>query len=185
MTQAGQAPDPHAGVIELKLHDVAQLFNSMDPSPFIEKDLDEDAEAFIEGWAQEFPLRQPLTLVVHLPAPPDGADPQPLIETAVQNYFDRKAVETRRQWRQLMQRGRWSLVVGVLFLGCCLALAQTVAPHLHGAFRELVQESLLIGGWVAMWRPLEIYLYEWWPLLRDLRACRKLSNMPVEVRYGS
>ncbi len=33
--------------IRLKLRDVHQLFNSMDPSPFIEKDLDDDAEEFI------------------------------------------------------------------------------------------------------------------------------------------
>ena len=35
--------------IELELHDMMQLFDSMDPSPFREKDLDPDAEEFIVG----------------------------------------------------------------------------------------------------------------------------------------
>jgi len=30
-----------------------------------------------------------------------------------------------------------------------------------------VRESLLVGGAVAPWRPLEIFLYDWWPI-RDL-----------------
>ena len=40
--------------IELNLQDVEQLFNTMDPSLFHEKDLDDDASEFILSWAQEF-----------------------------------------------------------------------------------------------------------------------------------
>lgn len=43
--------DPaHSRSISVKLRDINQLFNSMDPSPFIEKDLDDKAEEFIVGW---------------------------------------------------------------------------------------------------------------------------------------
>jgi len=34
---------------------------------------------------------------------------------------------------------------------------------------------------VAMWRPMEIYLYDWWPLRRRSKIFAKLSHMPVEV----
>jgi hypothetical protein len=37
----------HQHTISLQLRDTNQLFNSMDPSPFIEKDLDDDAKEFI------------------------------------------------------------------------------------------------------------------------------------------
>ena len=33
--------------IQLRLRELAQLFNSMDPSPFLDRDLDADAEEFI------------------------------------------------------------------------------------------------------------------------------------------
>ena len=55
---------PHT--ISLKLRDTNQLFNSMDPSPFIEKDLDDDAEEFIVSWAQEFPPNAAIKLRIHL-----------------------------------------------------------------------------------------------------------------------
>ena len=32
-----------------------------------------------------------------------------------------------------------------------------------------------------MWRPMQIYLYDWWPLRRRGRIFVKLSHMPVEA----
>ncbi len=58
------------GLIELKLTELNQLFNSMDPSPFHERDLDHDAEEFIVSWAAEHPRQHDLKLVVHLASPP-------------------------------------------------------------------------------------------------------------------
>jgi hypothetical protein len=40
---------------------------------------------------------------------------------------------------------------------------------------------LTIAGWVAMWRPMQIYLYDWWPVRRRGRVYAKLSEMPVQV----
>jgi hypothetical protein len=50
---------------------------------------------------------------------------------------------------------------------------------------SLLRESLVIAGWVAMWRPMEIYLYEWWPLRRRRRVYQKLSRIPLEVVLAS
>lgn len=66
------APDTTA-VIELRLREVAQLFNSLDPSPFLERDLDVKAEEFIESWAAEIPSHRELALRVHLATPPTPA----------------------------------------------------------------------------------------------------------------
>jgi hypothetical protein len=38
----------------------------MDSSPFHEKDLDADLEEVIVSWTTEYPLRDPIRLVVHL-----------------------------------------------------------------------------------------------------------------------
>jgi hypothetical protein len=46
----------------------------------------------------------------------------------------------------------------------------------------VLREGLIIAGWVAMWRPMEIFLYEWWPLRRKGHLYEKLSRMHVEVR---
>jgi hypothetical protein len=53
--------------IEISLGKLQQLFNSLDPSPFHDRDLDHDAEEYIVGWAEEFALPRPLKLFIYLP----------------------------------------------------------------------------------------------------------------------
>ena len=168
--------------IELKLREVSQLFNTMDPSPFHEKDLDHDAEEFIVSWAREFPLDEPVVLVLHLGALPQEQEPQPMIERAVHHYFAYRVELNRREFRHLMQDGRRSLLTGLVFLAACMTLSQFLVGAGAGTFPSFARESLAIAGWVAMWRPMEIYLYDWWPVRRRRRILKKLSQMPVEVR---
>jgi len=168
-------------LIELKLRDVSQLFNSMDPSPFQEKDLDQDAEDFIESWAFEYPLQEPLTLRVHLSEPPESHEIQG-IEEAIHHFFAYKAELNRLDFSQLMREGRWRLMIGLGFLASCLTLAGLLSRFGQSTGLDILREGLTIVGWVAMWNPLELYLYQWWPLRRTGKVYQKMSRMPVEVR---
>jgi hypothetical protein len=50
----------------------------------------------------------------------------------------------------------------------------------------MIEESFLILGWVANWRPLEIFLYDWWPITRRRDLYQRLSKAIVEARpYGA
>lgn len=171
---------PHR--IEINLRDVNQLFNTMDPSPFTERDLDPNAEEFIESWAHEFPIVDPVSLIVHLRDWPQGQDPQALITQGIHNHFSDCARLNRLEFRRLMARGRRSLLIGLVFLSSCLVIETQFIPQREtGALFNVLRESLSIAGWVAMWRPMEIYLYEWWPLQRRRKIFEKLARMPVEV----
>jgi hypothetical protein len=105
---ASSSPTTRAGenTIEVKLQEFEQLFNTIDPSPFHEKDLDHDLEEFIESWAKEYPLHEPLRLIVHLEKRLPDADPQAIIERAVHNYFGYKTALNQREFTQLMREGR-------------------------------------------------------------------------------
>jgi hypothetical protein len=169
--------------IQLNLRDINQLFNTIDPSPFQEKDLDREAEDFIVSWAHEFSLREPVDLIVHLREMPEAHDAKRLIGDGIHHYFHYRSGLNRMEFRRLMQQGRMSLLVGLLFLGSCLTLTQILA-RAHGILPAFVTQGVTIAGWVAMWRPMEIYLYDWWPLVRRGRIFEKLSRMPVDVRKG-
>jgi hypothetical protein len=87
----------------------------------------------------------------------------------------------QREFRQLMKRGRVSLAVGLLFLGGCLGISELLASLGKGTLPNLLEESITIGGWVAMWRPLEIYLYDWWPLRAEYKMLERLSHLDVRL----
>jgi hypothetical protein len=171
---------PPSNVITLRLRELSQLFNSMDPSPFVERDLDADAEEFITSWARELPASRELELVIQLAAPA-SADRLAGVEDAVRRYFATRTTIKRLEFSQLMRRGRLSLSVGVVFLVSCLLLGQLVAKSTTGAASNILQEGLTICGWVAMWRPLEVYLYDWWPLLEERRRLDLLARIRVRI----
>jgi hypothetical protein len=181
----GADPRRAGNAIELRLREVAQLFNSLDPSPFKEKDLDPDAEEFIVEWARE--LRSPrdglLRLVIHLERPLPSGQTLATVQEAIRHYFAYRASINRLALRQLFHQGRTSLLIGISFLSACLLLGELTAHHAPpGAFRQIIREGLTIGGWVAMWRPMEIYLYDWWPLRRRGTLLDRLSRVEVEVQ---
>jgi hypothetical protein len=182
----GHAEAPAAGgnTIQLKLREVSQLFNSFDPSPFTEQDLDRDAEEFIVSWARELPRRRPLHLIVHLEKPlTDGRDSAGVAD-AIRHYFTYRAAISRLELRQLFKQGRLSLLIGGVFLTCCLLLGRLIGPRDTGAAWSVAREGLTIGGWVAMWRPMEIYLYDWWPLRRRGALLTRLGGMKIDLRLA-
>ena len=168
--------------IEIFVNRIEQLFNSMDPSPFHEKDLDHDAEEFIVSWAKEYPRSDPLTLIVHVNQASDPAASQELIEKAVRNYFAYRGKLNRMEFKHLLKQGRTSLVIGLLFLAMCLMIRELTLHQATGTLTSLMREGLTIAGWVAMWRPIQIFLYDWWPLRRVGHIYEKLSRAPVELR---
>jgi hypothetical protein len=181
---AGPSPPRAPGRIELRLRDVKQLFDSFDPAPFHEKDLDRDAEEFIVSWAREFPPDAPLTFRLHLPRDQQALEPERIVTDAVHNYFAYRAELARLELRRTLQQGRSSLVVGVLFLAACMALRELARTVSEADWTHFVQEGLLIIGWVAMWRPIELLLYDWWPPRRMRRTYENLARMRVEVSYS-
>ena len=172
-------------LIEIRLDSLSQLFNSLDPAPFRDKDLGRDAEEYIVGAVDDFPLSAPLKLVVYLPMTRQMADTAVVLKDAIHRYFDYLLAMERRRLRFALREGRISLLIGLAFLFACFSLRQAVQALEPGTFREIVAEGLLISGWVAMWRPIQIFLYGWWPGRHLCRVYAKLTSMPVELRTAA
>jgi hypothetical protein len=181
---AGDPLPPKCAVIQVHVAELKQLFNSIDPSPFRSKDLDPKAEEFIVGWARDMPLDAPLGLVVDLDRPAGLEDEAAVLRDAIHEFFLQRANAFRRRLRELFRVGRKSLVIGLIALAVATALGDFLASLMQGSrIGEILRESLTIGGWVSMWRPLEIFLYDWWPIRNEARLSDRLAAMPVRIRY--
>lgn len=165
------------------MRELPQLFDSLDPSPFHDRDLDDDARVFIVESARELPHDASLGLRVHVERLPDDQNEAvAVLRQAVRAHFLRSAESSHRSLRNLFRRGRQSLAIGLPIL-----VVAAITGHLVGVvaspspWRIVLRESLIIGGWVAMWRPMEIFLYDWWPIRADRRLYQRLADMPVEI----
>jgi hypothetical protein len=172
---------PNRGIIEVRLRTISQLFDSLDPSPFREKDLDSRAEDYILESAREVPGTDGWSLYILLDEPPGAAD-EIATEDAIRAHFGRRSTSLRRKLRQLLRRGVISLGIGLTFLVVVFVIVQFIGRQLDGTrWASLFREGLLIVGWVAMWRPLEIFLYDWWPIVGERRLSDRLSVAPVRI----
>jgi hypothetical protein len=181
---AGDPIPADCEVIEVRVGELQQLYNAIDPTPFRERDLDPSVEEFIVGWTREVPRERRLGLLVRLDRPLSRSEDAVLLRESVHQYFARRGLSTRRGLRGLFRRGRLSLAIGLAALAALTGLGQLVTRWLGDVgLGAVVRESLLIGGWVAMWRPMEVFLYDWWPISAEAKLFDRLAAMPVRVEW--
>lgn len=170
------------GPIQLKLETIAQLFSSLDPFPFRDRDLDKDAEEFIVDWARELGDKTPPAIVIHLPGPAAAAVNAGEIQDAIRRYFLYRADRMWSDLKQLLRVGRRSLVIGLAMLGLCLTLQSLLSRYAAPSTgMRFIEEGLVILGWVANWKPLEIFLFDWWPLADRRALYRRLGEARVDI----
>lgn len=173
---------PEFGVIEVHVVEMARLFNAMDPSPFRDRDLDPKAEEYIVEAGAELRTDRPLALRVHLDQRACSAEEARDLRDAVHAYFAERARFTRRRLRELFRVGRKSLLISLVFFGALMAFRDLVGSLIPTeGFASVLKEGLIIMGWVALWRPLEIFLYDWWPIRAEAKLYDRLSAMLVRV----
>lgn len=171
--------------IEIRLDELRQLFDALDPAPFRERDLDPRADEFIVESARELPAGTAPALRVQLARAAVEAAAAAEVETSVRQHYARRAAVERRRLRELFRTGRISLAIGLAFVAFALAFAEWVAPLILSELAaSFVVDSFVIGAWVALWRPLEIFLYDWWPIRAEARLYERLAAMPVALAAG-
>jgi hypothetical protein len=169
--------------IEVQVEEIAQLFDTLDPFPFRERDLDKSAEEYIVGWARELPHKRPFKIIIHAPESELKKEPAKQLGAALARYFNYRAEVVGRDLNELFRVGRQSLLIGIAVLAACVLIAQALTEALGGGtLSGFTKESLIILGWVANWKPIEIFLYDWWPLARRRDLYRSLATAEVELR---
>jgi hypothetical protein len=172
--------------LDLRLGSLRQLFNAMDPAPFRERNLDAEVASWIRDWVDEQGGRAPLGIRVTVTAEPVLVDDRAALREALHANFARRAAVERRRLARLFRDGRLSLVIGLAFLALAIAVAEWAAARMfHSRYAQLVEETVVIGGWVALWQPLSIFLYEWWPIRRAATQYDRLARAEVELQAGA
>lgn len=162
--------------IEVRIDELADLLDERDPTPVPGRSLNPYINEFVTSWAYELPSDADLSLVVHVPSRVDpGA--ATWAEAAVRAAFAVEAESEVRALKDLFRGGRIALMFGLLALVGFVTVSRILANAT--GFLEILREGLAVAGWVALWRPLEIYLYDWWPIRRSIRTYRRLEAADI------
>jgi len=168
-------------LIEIKLSSVVQLFNSFDPAPFHEKELDSAAEHYIVDIVKDFPKKTQFKIIIYLPSDIVATERAGTIPKAIRNHFIYKVLVTERRFRARFKHGRTTLLIGLSFLTIALLARQLVSTLQNHLLAQLFADALLIIGWAAMWEPITVLLYELSPIIQQKKIYEKISRMEIDI----
>jgi len=131
-------------LIEITLSSVLQLFNSFDPAPFHEKELDSAAEHYIVETVKDFPRKTPFKIIIYLPPDIASTERAQKIPSAIHNHFQYKMLVSDRKFRARFRHGRGSLIIGLFFLTLALIGRQLVSTLENHLLAQLFADALLL-----------------------------------------
>lgn len=169
--------------IDIFLTSILQLFDRRDPSPFKEKDLDEDFSRYLILAMSELRDVAKVKLVIKMQEHHPSFLKVHDLEEAIYTYYSFERENSENDWDILFRQGRRTLLMALTFLTACYA----------GYFFTRDKDSLILGllgeafhvlGWVAMWKPINIFLYDWWPIRDRIKLMSRLQKLKVEIITG-
>jgi hypothetical protein len=170
--------------VDITLTNILQLFDRIDPSPFREKDLDDDFVKYLSNCMHELHYADNVKLVIkmqeHIPQYYNKRD----IEDAIHNYFSFEIENSRHEIKKLFQQGRWALGTGIIFLILCHIAVFLLSENFSGVIMNAIKEGITVMGWVALWWPTNIFLYEWLPFYNRIKLFERLKKIKVEIIIG-
>jgi len=166
-------------VLELNIANLEQLFDKRDPNPYRSKDLDDDIVEYLVSSAQEVGYRSLGAIEIITQIEMTKEEHQDL-DVAIREFFLYREEITLKQLRTTFVLGLKTLVIGSTFLSLAIVLPVMIENTWASEFVDkFLREGLLLVGWVSMWKPVNIFLYEWWPLADLAKVFRKLSSLPL------
>jgi hypothetical protein len=167
-----------SGTIEIQIHNLAELFNPLDPSPLYARALAPSAEGYLISCAVARRANASVQLRVHCSSSLQAHAVE--ISDGIHAHFNRAHALGQCAFKRRLRMGAGALVGGVVVLALSVGLRGTFGDANGRGLGAGFAEGLLILGWVAMWRPIEILLYAHWESHRDHAVLDRLANMPVD-----
>ena len=172
-------------LIELRVKNPLQLFDARDPAPFRERDLDDDFIEYIMAALREFSISGLVKIVIYVESCETKDLPKESIRDAIHSYLAYQIDLQKSDLKSFMKRAQLFLLIGLFVLFLCISIAQGLTLPSPPGRMGILREGIIIFGWVSLWKPIELILFDWYPLFEKLRYYKKLLVTEVEIKFMS
>lgn len=170
-------------LVEVFVNNAQQLFDSKDPAPFRDRDLDNDFVKYIFASFSEFSMSTPIKIVVTINDHETEHLDASAVSNAMDNFFAYEIALQMSEIRQFLRRSLFAFAMGVSVLFLSIGVAQSIEVDSPPGILGVLREGIVIFGWVALWKPLELILFDWYPLVERLRLYKKIKKSEAEIHF--
>ena len=163
-------------VLDVRVESVEQLFDNRDPAPFRDRDLDPALVEYLLDGAKDL-MSLPLRLNIWL-----GTSPSVDVPRAVKAYFQHEIDRTNRHRKEQVRAGLIGLAIAIAVLVALIAVVAIAERRLTGTVGTALAEVLVIVGWVLMWRPLDVLVYDRIAWVRNRRILESIRDASIAVQ---
>lgn len=180
LKKLGHVIEGGQAIIEIRLRDGGQLFDQKDPSPLRVKDLHWEVEEYILVSAEEIGSDRIGKIIFYFDDP-DHSITTDVVSDALRHFLEYQLEISRKKLSNILVSGFKSLVIGLSFLFLAVLVVYSL-DNVSNLGTRFLKEGLTLLSWVSLWKPVNIFLYEWWPIGERISLLKQLMWIPVEMR---
>lgn len=167
--------------IKVEISKLGQLITVDNANTYPGTGVDSDASEYLHNKADLIRLNHDVRLEVSIPK--ISGEEKELATKVLHRFFDYKTQVAKKDLAHNFAQGITSIIFSViLVISCALIYILFKVLGASDGLMTLISSILIIACWVAVWTPVEIFLFNWWPIRHEVRVYRKLSTMEVEFK---
>lgn len=166
--------------IQLKANSLDQILETDTPL-FTGAGITSEAGDYLYTEADVVQLNVPLALDISVPKKDMQEGLTARLEEILRNYCSYQAILGERELKLTFKRGRRNLLVAILFIAACFLIAYLLGQRASDDVKLLINGVFAIASWVALWTPIETFLFDWWPIARQAKMYRRLAKASIKI----
>jgi hypothetical protein len=176
---------------ELVLHldEIGKFFNIPDPDPLAGNQLFEPGIDRVYDQVRASGLKCDPHLILYLPKKQVNPKNEQNLKTGIEDYCKFQVYKIQNSLEMQKRQGRRTLIYGLTILIICLLLSgigfylTSIAPTAFlYALGGFMYNGFMIIGWVSLWTPTSMLLFERWPDIISKKTYEKIMEMTIEIR---
>lgn len=165
--------------VHINLDTYRDVYSDWDFAPMVNRDMDDDLNAYILESSYEITLKRKMAITFHLPENLFSAEREEKSIIGIRNF---QAYQIRKlkgkAWR-LFRTSLIFLLLGILLL----VIAGSMGLRDHLIWYETLREGMYIGAWVALWEIFSIWFFQLATLRLEEKHLKRLMTVPILYAY--
>jgi hypothetical protein len=175
--------------IALHLDQIGKFFSIPDPDPLAGNQIYETGIEFVYDQARASRVKNNLNLILYLPKDQLKNADEKVLKTGIVDYCKFQIYKLQNSLAMQKRQGRRTLWYGITILITCLLLSGlgfyltsiATTPLLY-ALGSFMFNGFMIIGWVSLWTPTSMLLFERWPDIISEITFKRIKEMTIEIR---